>query len=280
MTRYYRSLGDRAGHLDRWEIEASIWHPGEKRDTITPATMANDLRAITLGPALVPQDRKRMIGWLKAATTGSDRIRAGLPEGWTIGDKTGTGGYYGAASDIAIAWPPSGGAPLIIAIYINGRTEDAPTDETVIAKTATVLARALGKLGPAGEDPPANRTPGEPAGDRARRLAGAGEEGAGPVGHGVVHERAVGEPDGGHPAPFGLGERLVDRTGPGQLARAHREDLVHGRDLLGVDDLLAGEAEPPRLLGGAAQPVQVVEVQPRTVDRCGSPGGRGGEDQP
>lgn len=145
LTRYYRSLGDPAGRLDRRETDLNEWKPGEKRDTIMPAFMASDLRKITLGPALVPQDRKREIDWLKASTTGSQRIRAGLPKNWTVGDKTGTGGRYAAASDIAIALPPSG-APLIIAIYTNRTTEGAATDESVIASTASVLARGLGRV--------------------------------------------------------------------------------------------------------------------------------------
>ncbi|MFC5753267.1 class A beta-lactamase [Actinomadura rugatobispora] len=145
LTRFYRSLGDPVGRLDRWETDLNIWAPGEKRDTIMPAFMAADLRKLTLGPALVAQDSKRLNDWLRANTTGDKRIRAGLPEGWTVGDKTGTGGVYGAASDIAIAWPPSG-APLIIAVYTNRNTEDGAVDDTVFAKTTTVLARGLGKI--------------------------------------------------------------------------------------------------------------------------------------
>jgi beta-lactamase class A len=145
LTRFYRFLGDPVGRLDRWETDLNIWEPGEKRDTIMPAFMAEDLRKLTLGPALVAQDRNRLNEWLRANTTGDKRIRAGLPEGWTVGDKTGTGGFYGAASDIAIAWPPSG-APLIIAVYTNRKTEDGTVDEGVFAKTTTVLARGLGKI--------------------------------------------------------------------------------------------------------------------------------------
>src|SRR5690606_27986151 len=92
LTRYYRSLGDRFGRLDRWETELNDWKPGEKRDTITPASMARDLRKLTTGDALVPADRKRLVGWLRASETGKGRIAAGLPAGWKSGDKTGTGG--------------------------------------------------------------------------------------------------------------------------------------------------------------------------------------------
>ncbi|TXK39521.1 class A beta-lactamase [Nonomuraea sp. C10] len=144
MTRYYRSLGDRAGRLDRWETELNDWKPGEKRDTITPASMARDLKKITVGDALVAADRKRLTDWMRATETGKERIFAGLPKGWTAGDKTGTGGVYGTASDIAIAWPPSG-APVIIAVYIQRPSADAEVDNGVIARTASLLVRGLGK---------------------------------------------------------------------------------------------------------------------------------------
>ncbi|MFG1942818.1 class A beta-lactamase [Nonomuraea sp. NPDC048826] len=144
MTRYYRSLGDRTGRLDRWETELNDWKPGEKRDTITPRHMAGNLRKLTVGDALVAADRERLTGWLRATETGKARIRAGLPRGWTAGDKTGTGGVYGTASDIAIAWPPSG-APVILAVYVRRPAADAAVDEAVIAKTAALLVRGLGK---------------------------------------------------------------------------------------------------------------------------------------
>ncbi|WP_408638182.1 class A beta-lactamase [Nonomuraea corallina] len=144
MTRYYRSLGDRVGRLDRWETELNDWKPGERRDTVTPASMARDLKRLTVGDALAPADRKRLTGWLKATTTGNERIKAGLPAGWTSGDKTGTGGVHATAHDIAIAWPRSG-APVIIAVYTWRRAADAEVDQTVIAKTASLLVRRLGK---------------------------------------------------------------------------------------------------------------------------------------
>ncbi|MGW0389835.1 class A beta-lactamase [Streptomyces sp. NPDC003042] len=143
MTRYYRSLGDPAGRLDRYEPELNDWRPGEQRDTITPALMAGNLRELTLGTALVPRDRQRLIGWLRANTTGDERIRAGLPDNWTIGDKTGSGaGSYAAAHDIAIVQPPSG-EPLIIAVYTHRDTIDAEIDNSVVATTASLLAHGL-----------------------------------------------------------------------------------------------------------------------------------------
>ncbi len=50
-----------------------------------------------------------------ADKVGDQRLRAGLPRGWTIGDKTGSGDH-GTANVIAVLRPPNR-APLIAAVY-------------------------------------------------------------------------------------------------------------------------------------------------------------------
>ncbi|TDC66952.1 class A beta-lactamase [Actinomadura sp. GC306] len=168
LTRFLRSLGDQVTRSDRWEPDLNDWRPGQKLDTTAPRPWAGDLRALTVGDALVPADRKQLIGWLKATVTGDARIRAGLPHGWRAGNKTGTAGAYGSANDIAIAWPPSG-APVIIAILTTKRTPDAEPDEQAIARTTTILIRAL-------------RPGGRPRGQRAlRNFAAMGAAASAPV---------------------------------------------------------------------------------------------------
>jgi beta-lactamase class A len=146
LTGYFRTLKDLRSRLDRWETELNDWSPKERRDTTTPASIGRDLRAVTAGNALTAKDRDRLIAWLVANQTGDARIRAGLPKSWKIGDKTGTSSAYGAGNDIAIVWPGESAAPLIMAIYTNRRAADAAVDDTVVARTAAVLARGLGRL--------------------------------------------------------------------------------------------------------------------------------------
>ncbi|MFD7536764.1 class A beta-lactamase [Streptomyces sp. NPDC059819] len=143
MTRYYRSLGDPVSRLDRWEPELNDWRPGERRDTTAPAAMGRDLARTSLGCGLVPADRDTLNTWLRGTVTGDERIRAGLPKDWTVGDKTGTTDAYGSANDIAVARPKSG-HPVIIAIYTNHAAAEAPADNAVIASTASALVHGLG----------------------------------------------------------------------------------------------------------------------------------------
>ncbi|RFS84644.1 class A beta-lactamase [Actinomadura spongiicola] len=142
LTAFFRSLGDTVSRSDRVEPGLNRWRPGELRDTTAPGPWARDLRALTVGDALVPADRERLVAWLKASVTGGERIRAGLPGGWTVGDKTGTAGVHGNANDIAVVWPPSG-APLIFAILVTRPDADAEPDDETVAAAARILARGL-----------------------------------------------------------------------------------------------------------------------------------------
>ncbi|MER5425041.1 class A beta-lactamase [Streptosporangium roseum] len=146
LTAYFRTLKDPISRLDRWETELNNWSPKEKRDTTTPASMGRDLRAVTTGDALDAKDRERLNAWLIANKTGDARIRAGLPKTWTVGDRTGTNSKYGAGNDIAVVWPGKSAAPIIMSIYTNRRAVDAAADDKVIADTADILARGLGRL--------------------------------------------------------------------------------------------------------------------------------------
>lgn len=146
LTAYFHTLKDPISRLDRWETELNDWSPKEKRDTTTPASMGRDLRAVTTGDALNAKDRERLNAWLIANKTGDARIRAGLPKSWTVGDRTGTNSKYGAGNDIAVVWPGKPAAPIIMSIYTNRRAVEAAADDKVIADTAAILARGLGKL--------------------------------------------------------------------------------------------------------------------------------------
>jgi beta-lactamase class A len=146
LTEYFRTLKDPISRLDRYETELNDWTPEDRRDTTTPAAIARDLRLLTAGNVLHAKDREQLNAWLIGCETGGARIRAGLPKTWTIGDRTGTNSAgFGGGNDIAVIWPKKGAAPLIMAVYTN-RTPGLPTDDEAIAKTATILARGLGKL--------------------------------------------------------------------------------------------------------------------------------------
>jgi beta-lactamase class A len=143
LTRYARILGDEKTRLDRMEPDLNSALPGDERDTTTPAAMLGNLRALLLGDALSAASRQQLDTWLANNQTGADMIRAGLPNDWKIGDKTGRGGH-GATNDIAIIRPP-GKAPILLAVYSVGSTAPSPARLAALAEVAKVVAETFQK---------------------------------------------------------------------------------------------------------------------------------------
>ncbi|MFD4505943.1 class A beta-lactamase [Streptomyces sp. NPDC058457] len=143
VTRLCRSLGDRVTRLDRWEPELNSAEPGRVTDTTTALAVATTYARLTVGHALDGADRRRLTGWLLANTTGGERIRAGLPGDWTVGDKTGTGAH-GTANDVAVAWPP-GRAPVVVAVLSTHADATAEADSPLVRAAATVVADIFGQ---------------------------------------------------------------------------------------------------------------------------------------
>ncbi|HEY1174956.1 MAG TPA: class A beta-lactamase [Phytomonospora sp.] len=141
LTAYTRELGDEVFRMDRIEPDLTEAAPGDPRDTTSPRAYAADLRAIVLGEALPADKRAFLVDLLKRNLTGDARIRAGLPAGWTVADKTGTGDH-GTANDFAVAWPPSG-EPLVIGIMSSRDEPDAPIDQALLAEAAAHVADVL-----------------------------------------------------------------------------------------------------------------------------------------
>jgi beta-lactamase class A len=143
ITRFARSLGDRVTRLDRWEPELNSAEPGRITDTTSPRAIGGDYGRLVLGEALNRRDRDLLTHWLLNNTTGANRIRRGLPDTWTVGDKTGSGSY-GTTNDVGIAWTPEG-APIVLAILSTTPDRDRPWDDALIAEAAALVADVLGE---------------------------------------------------------------------------------------------------------------------------------------
>ena len=142
LTEFWRSTGDATSRLDHNEPELNRSPPGDPHDTTTPAAMAANVRRFVLGEVLSAASRERLTGWMLNCKTGNNRLRAGLPKDWKIGDKTGNNGKD-AAGDIAVAWPKPG-APIIICAYTQGGSPTAPQIETVFAEIGRMVGKSFG----------------------------------------------------------------------------------------------------------------------------------------
>jgi beta-lactamase class A len=141
VTQFVRSLGDSITRLDRNEPDLNEARPGDPRDTTTPNAMASNLQSLVLGNALSPTSRNQLAAWMIANKTGDTRIRAGLPAGWRVGDKTGSCRSH-TANDIAVIWPP-GRAPVVVTAYLNDATVPSAEQNATLASLAKLVAAAV-----------------------------------------------------------------------------------------------------------------------------------------
>jgi beta-lactamase class A len=144
LTAYLRGLGDRTSRMDHYEPELHDVPPDDPSDTTTPEAVATDFRALLLGTALPARDRALLMDWLSrnATPVGARRIRAGLPAGWKVADKTGTGDY-GRANDVAVVHPP-GAEPLVLAVMTDRPGRAAEPSDALVAEAAGRAVAALG----------------------------------------------------------------------------------------------------------------------------------------
>jgi len=143
MRAFYRSLGDDSTRVDRFEPEMNRLD-GDK-DTIQPARAAANLQRLFLDPAspLSAQSQDRLLGWMFSSPTGTDRIKAGVPAGWRVAHKTGTGGY-GPTVDIGLLYPPTGQPVIVTAYYHATGTTSGASNDAVIAEATRMALAAFG----------------------------------------------------------------------------------------------------------------------------------------
>lgn len=144
INKYARSLGDNYFKLDHmWPGEAKA-NPKTSDDSSTPNAMNENLQKLTLSDALEKSQREKLLYWLKKTVTGTERIRAGVPKNWIVGDKTGTGFYYGTTNDTAIIWPTNC-APIFVTIYYSNNKKDSPNRNDVLASATKTLITEFAK---------------------------------------------------------------------------------------------------------------------------------------
>jgi len=149
-TRYARSLGDQVSRLDRPEPALNSGLPDDPRDTSSPAAMVGALDTVLLGTTLSAASRGRLEAWMMDGRVSDTLLRAAVPAGWRVGDKSGSG-ERGSRNDIAILRPPRTNpftdAPILVAIYYTGSTEPLAARESVVAEAGRIILGALADRG-------------------------------------------------------------------------------------------------------------------------------------
>jgi beta-lactamase class A len=115
----------------------------DPRDTATPEGMLDLLQKLHTGNLLSKKSTSVVMEDLFNCKTGPDRIKAGLPTGWKLAHKTGTGSDVGGknagTNDVGVMVGPTGEI-IYIAIFIKGSKVKLAAREAVMAKIAARAA--------------------------------------------------------------------------------------------------------------------------------------------
>ncbi len=107
-------------------LEAYLANPP---DGTAPAAITAALAALHRGELLSPASTRRLVGLMEQARTGPRRLKGGLPPGWTIAHKTGTGQDFGGASvginDVGLLTAPDG-RTYAVAVMLRHTRQPVP----------------------------------------------------------------------------------------------------------------------------------------------------------
>lgn len=117
----------------------------DERDTATPRGMTEFLSALAKGDLLSSESTEYFLDVMSKTKTFPDRLRAGAPDDWTVGHKTGTsqtlGGVNGVTNDVGIMTAPDGGV-IAISAFVAGSTASSADRAAIIADAARAVSGA------------------------------------------------------------------------------------------------------------------------------------------
>ena len=139
---FAHSIGNKSFNVEHYEGNLNS-NPEDIHDTSTPKDMAISLQKLTLGNVLASPQRKQLVTWMKNNTTGYKKIRASVPIGWVVADKTGSGDY-GVANDIGILWSLLC-KPIVLAIYTVQNKQNAKRRDDIVALITSLIFEEFAK---------------------------------------------------------------------------------------------------------------------------------------
>jgi beta-lactamase class A len=120
LTEFWRSIGDDVSRLDRYEPELNLVPDGTELDTTSPFAMARTVNELLFGNSQHEEVRSQIRAWMMEVKTGLNRLRAGFPEDWVAGDKTGTGIHETRQTYVDLAFGgPVDRKPIVVAAYFE-----------------------------------------------------------------------------------------------------------------------------------------------------------------
>lgn len=123
-------------------------------DGAKPAAITQSLAALKRGELLSPASTQVMLDLMAECRTGGSRLRAGLPRGWSIAHKTGTGPDWKGASiginDVGLVTAPDG-KTFAVAVMMRETRKPVPARLQLMQAVSRTLAAWWRDEGPAEE---------------------------------------------------------------------------------------------------------------------------------
>lgn len=152
MTNYSAELADEQKYaaavekipvaVKRTALDRYLTDP---RDTATPKETIDLLARLQFRQLLSESSTALLLKIMTDSPTGQQRLKAGLPQGWSIAHKTGTGaevlGVGTATNDVGILTAP--GKQIALAVYIAGSKAPLEKREQVMAQVAAAVVQAV-----------------------------------------------------------------------------------------------------------------------------------------
>lgn len=117
----------------------------DPRDTATPEETIDLLAKLQSRQLLSENSTALLLKIMTDSPTGQNRLKAGLPQGWSIAHKTGTGpevlGVGTATNDVGIITAP--GKQVAIAVFVAGSKAPIEQREQVMAQVAATVVQAI-----------------------------------------------------------------------------------------------------------------------------------------
>ncbi|MCP4956292.1 MAG: class A beta-lactamase [Photobacterium aquimaris] len=142
VTQFIRTLDDKITRLDRIEPNVNNVSTAELRDTTTPIAINSTLYHLLYTDALSTSARTQLKQWMMDNKVSDPLLRAVLPAGWHIADRSGYDSTYGSRGITAAVWQ-QGKQPIMISIYLAQTGKPMAELNTTIANIGQLIFQHL-----------------------------------------------------------------------------------------------------------------------------------------
>jgi beta-lactamase class A len=147
--KFYDARDQVPAAVRRAAFEAYIANPV---DGATPIGMVDALARLQKGELLSPASTAQLVAIMEQTRSGAQRLKGGLPPGWSIGHKTGTGqefeGMQTGYNDVGILTAPSG-RKYAVAVLMGRATQSQPVRRSLMHEFVRAIAEYERETAPA-----------------------------------------------------------------------------------------------------------------------------------